>query len=49
MENLLSHIHNVEDLRKLSVNELPQLCNELRHFIIEQTAEHPGRVWVWWS
>ena len=44
MENLLSHIHNVEDLRKLSVEELPQLCKELRHFIIEQTAEHPGHL-----
>lgn len=44
MENLLSHIHNVEDLRKLSVSELPQLCQELRHFIIEQTAEHPGHL-----
>ena len=44
MEKLLPNIHSVEDLRKLSVNELPQLCSELRQFIIEQTAEHPGHL-----
>jgi 1-deoxy-D-xylulose-5-phosphate synthase len=44
MENLLSHIHSVEDLRKLSIQELPQLCDELRQFIIEQTAQHPGHL-----
>ena len=44
MGELLSHIQSVEDLRKLSVNELPQLCDELRHFIIEQTAKHPGHL-----
>ena len=38
MDSLLSHIQSVEDLRKLSVKELPQLCNELRQYIIEQTA-----------
>ena len=38
MDDLLSHIHSVEDLRKLPVNSLPQLCDELRQFIIEQTA-----------
>jgi 1-deoxy-D-xylulose-5-phosphate synthase len=44
MGELLSHIQTVEDLRKLSVNELPQLCDELRQFIIEQTAKHPGHL-----
>jgi len=44
MDDLLSHIHSVEDLRKLPVKELPQLCNELRQFIIEQTAQHPGHL-----
>lgn len=40
----LDYIHTPEDLRKLSVDELPQLCDELRQFIIEQTAEHPGHL-----
>ena len=44
MSDLLSHIQSVEDLRKLPVNELPKLCNELRQFIIEQTAQHPGHL-----
>lgn len=44
MENILSNINSVEDLRKLPVEALPQLCEELRHFIIEQTAEHPGHL-----
>lgn len=44
MDDLLSHIHSVEDLRKLPVKALPQLCDELRQFIIEQTAQHPGHL-----
>lgn len=44
MSELLSNIQSVEDLRKLPVEKLPQLCDELRHFIIEQTARHPGHL-----
>ncbi len=44
MGKLLSHIQSVEDLRKLSIQELPQLCDELRQFIIEQTSQHPGHL-----
>mgnify|MGYP002622444402 CR=1 FL=1 len=40
----LEHIQTPEDLRKLSVSQLPQLCAELRRFIIEQTARHPGHL-----
>ena len=40
----LEHIQTPEDLRKLSLDQLPQLCDELRHFIIEQTAQHPGHL-----
>jgi len=40
----LEHIETPADLRKLSVDQLPQLCDELRQFIIEQTAEHPGHL-----
>ena len=44
MSDLLSRIQSVEDLRKLPVRELPKLCDELRKFIIEQTAQHPGHL-----
>jgi len=44
MEGLLTHIQTVEDLRKLSVEDLPQLCDELRQFIIMQTSQHPGHL-----
>ena len=44
MSNLLSQIQSVEDLRKLPISELPALCSELRQFIIEQTAQHPGHL-----
>lgn len=40
----LEKIHTPEDLRKLSVNELPAFCEELRQFIIEETAQHPGHL-----
>jgi len=41
---LLQHIQTPDDLRKLKVEQLPQLCDELRKFIIEQTAQHPGHL-----
>ena len=44
MSSLLSQIQSVEDLRKLPVSALPTLCDELRQFIIEQTAQHPGHL-----
>ena len=40
----LENIQTPVDLRKLSIDQLPQLCDELRHFIIEQTARHPGHL-----
>lgn len=44
MDHILPNINSVEDLRKLPTEQLPQLCDELRQFIIEQTAEHPGHL-----
>lgn len=41
---LLSQIDSPVDLRRLSVKQLPQLCSELRAFIIEQLASHPGHL-----
>lgn len=42
--NLLEKINFPADIRKLSLEELPQLCQELRSFIIEQTAKNPGHL-----
>ncbi len=39
---LLNKIDSPSDLKKLSVEQLPQLCGELRHFIIEQLSHDPG-------
>lgn len=39
---LLDKISSPEDLRKLSVDELPQLCGEIRHFLIHNLSDNPG-------
>ena len=41
---LLNKIQYPEDLRKLTVEELPQLCKELREDIIEEVAVNPGHL-----
>ncbi|MFT3737342.1 MAG: 1-deoxy-D-xylulose-5-phosphate synthase [Breznakibacter sp.] len=40
--NLLDQIAYPADLKKLSEEQLPQLCNELRDFIIEAVSCNPG-------
>ena len=42
--NLLDKIDSPADLRKLSVEQLPEVCSEIRHRIIEVLAEHPGHL-----
>jgi 1-deoxy-D-xylulose-5-phosphate synthase len=39
---LLCQINSPSDLRKLSVNELEKVCQELRCFIIDEVSENPG-------
>ncbi len=39
---LLSKITYPEDLRKLDINQLPQLCKELREDIIDEVSVNPG-------
>lgn len=39
---LLNNINSPSDLRKLSEKQLPQVCNELREFIIESLSNNPG-------
>lgn len=41
---LLTNINYPSDIKKLNINQLPQLCDELRHFIIEQLANNPGHL-----
>lgn len=41
---LLSQINSPADLRKLDVKQLPEVCSELRQFIIEQLANNPGHL-----
>ncbi len=40
----LHKIDTPDDLRKLSIDELPQYCKEVRQFIIEQCATNPGHL-----
>ena len=41
---LLSSIDDPSDLRKLEVRQLPQLCDELRHDIINELSVNPGHL-----
>lgn len=40
----LNHIDSPADLKKLSVAELPALCEEIREYIIAETASNPGHL-----
>ncbi|MEM8560280.1 MAG: 1-deoxy-D-xylulose-5-phosphate synthase N-terminal domain-containing protein, partial [Bacteroidota bacterium] len=39
---LLASIHTPKDLRCLPLDDLPQLCDELRHYIIDVVSVHGG-------
>ncbi len=41
---MLEHINNPQDLRNLSIDELPQLAQELRKFIIDIVATKEGHL-----
>ncbi len=42
LSNLLEHIEFPHDIRKLGIEQLPQLCKELRDFIIDESSRNPG-------
>ena len=42
--NLLETIKYPEDLRRLSVDELPQVCQELREDIVQELSVNPGHL-----
>ncbi|MBR4566599.1 MAG: 1-deoxy-D-xylulose-5-phosphate synthase [Prevotella sp.] len=44
MEELLSKIIFPDDLRMLEVNQLPQLCEELRQQIVKELSVNPGHL-----
>ena len=41
---LLEKINSPTDLKSLEVKQLPQLCHEIRAFIIEEASQNPGHV-----
>lgn len=41
---ILSHIKYPSDLRKLSIDELPEVCDELRQDIIDELSDNPGHL-----
>jgi 1-deoxy-D-xylulose-5-phosphate synthase len=43
-QKLLNQIIYPADLRKLNLDQLPQLCEELREFIIDQCSSNPGHL-----
>ena len=40
--SLLSNINSPDDLKKLSQEQLPQVCDELRQMIIDELSHNPG-------
>jgi len=43
-QELLCNISFPEDLRRLKVEQLPQLCDELRHDIVQELSVNPGHL-----
>ncbi len=44
MGNILEHINSPADLKSLSIEELEQLCEDIRQYIIRCCADHPGHI-----
>ena len=40
--DILSTINSPDDLRKLSSDKLPQLCEDIRKFLISSLSTNPG-------
>lgn len=41
---ILDNIKNPQDLRALPLHDLPNLCRELREFLLNELSEHPGHL-----
>ena len=44
MEKLLDKIDSPAELRQLSPEQLPELCSEIRSYMIDVCSEHPGHL-----
>lgn len=44
ISELLDHISSPDDLRRLSITQLPELCAELRHDIVDELSVNPGHL-----
>ena len=44
MYEILDKINSPEDLRKLTIGELPALCNEIRSYMVECCSRNPGHL-----
>jgi 1-deoxy-D-xylulose-5-phosphate synthase len=42
--DLLQKVNNPSDLKKLNVEDLPELCEEIRYFIIDVLSSNPGHL-----
>ncbi|MEE4257416.1 MAG: 1-deoxy-D-xylulose-5-phosphate synthase [Bacteroidales bacterium] len=42
--NILSGIKDPSDLKKLQEKQLPELCSEIREFILDEAAHNPGHL-----
>jgi len=42
--HILSQINSPKDLKRLTEEELPELCKEIREFLIEETSQNPGHL-----
>jgi len=42
--NFISKINSPADLRKLKVTQLPEVCEELRHYIVNELSVNPGHL-----
>ena len=41
---LLNQIDSPDDLKRLPPEKLPELCREIRQYIIEVVSKHPGHL-----
>ena len=42
--NILNKVNSSNDIKRLSKSELPQLCSELREFIIDNVSKTGGHL-----
>ncbi len=43
-ENLLDKINNPQDIKKLNIDQLQDLCKDIRHYMLECCANNPGHL-----